>query len=226
MNIFNVPAHIENEAAYIRATETHIRNNARKGRARRWLATEAGRRAHDFIMGEGEFAATIDGRPVTEIEHEEMEHLVYDLGLAQIDHPRRDAAKGDFFWKMYDAVIEWGALTEGQTAAVLKMIDRAQERIERRDAAKAAQAEASNWIGQVKERRVFQLTIRHIHHMETQWGYSGIHIMEDADQNVVIYKGSAAIGDKGDTITVKATIKAHDERDGVKQTVITRPTKQ
>ena len=214
--MFSVPAHVENESAYIRATEAHIRNNARKGRAKRWLATEAGRRANDFIMGEGEFL----GEPRQHINACGEEYESRDW------HPLREAAAGEFFGKMSDAICHWGALTDGQTAAVLKMIDRAQERIDRRNAAKQAQADSSSWVGDIKERRVFELTISHIHSMHTQWGYSAIHIMQDADQNVVIYKGSANVGKKGETITIKATIKAHDERDGVKQTIITRPASQ
>lgn len=213
--MFHVPAHIENEAAYIRATKAHIRNNARKGRAKRWLATEEGRRANDFIMGEGEFAGEIE-------THYDACGDRYEVSGR---HPLREAASGEFFGKMFDAILEWGALTDGQTKAVLRMIERAEERIERREAAKAEKAAASEWIGEIKQRREFEVKIHHIHHMETQWGYSGIHIMEDAEQNTIIYKGSAAIGKKGETVRIKATIKSHDERDGIKQTVIARPAK-
>ena len=44
--------------------------------------------------------------------------------------------------------------------------------------------------------------------------------MEDADKNVVIYKGTKLY--EG-IVTVKATIKEHGEREGVKQTKIARP---
>jgi hypothetical protein len=56
--------------------------------------------------------------------------------------------------------------------------------------------------------------------------------MEDADKNVVIYKGTSdAVGwslegqprGKGDSLTITATVKEHGVREGVKQTIIQRP---
>jgi hypothetical protein len=47
--------------------------------------------------------------------------------------------------------------------------------------------------------------------------------MHDVDGNVVVYKGSNLLGEKGNAVSVKATIKDHDSRDGVKQTKISRP---
>jgi hypothetical protein len=59
--------------------------------------------------------------------------------------------------------------------------------------------------------------------MEGQFGTSYLHIMNDAQGNVVIYKGTKILGGKTETLTVKATVKEHGERDGVKQTKIARP---
>ena len=56
--------------------------------------------------------------------------------------------------------------------------------------------------------------------------------MEDADKNVVIYKGNSdvigwnpegPVRSKGDTFTITATVKDHGVRNGVKQTIIQRP---
>jgi hypothetical protein len=64
------------------------------------------------------------------------------------------------------------------------------------------------------------------------FGTSYIYIMEDANQNTVIYKGTSkavawtldgAFRVKGDTLTITATIKDHGVREGVKQTIIERP---
>ena len=49
-----------------------------------------------------------------------------------------------------------------------------------------------------------------------------VHICRDQDGNTVIYKGKE-IAKKGQTVTLKATVKDHGERDGEKQTVIARP---
>ena len=83
-----------------------------------------------------------------------------------------------------------------------------------------AEAAKSNWIGTVGERRMFVLSVRHVITMEGIYGTSYLHIMEDADGNVVIYKGTKRYDG---IISVKATVKEHGEREGVKQTKIARP---
>lgn len=99
-----------------------------------------------------------------------------------------------------------------------------------------AQISTSNWVGSVKERLEFTVTIKAI----TGWNvasYSGygsdwvsLYIMEDAAGNVIVYKTASQLwkadgrnsAEKGDTITIKATVKAHDTRQGVKQTIVQR----
>ena len=128
---------------------------------------------------------------------------------------------------MRDSVNEWGGLTEGQTNAVLEMIDRSEaraaERAKSREEARQADAEKSGWIGEIGQRRVFDLTIRLVVEMEGMYGFSYLHVMHDADGNVVVYKGTNRLGEKGNAVSVKATVKDHDTRDGVKQTKISRP---
>lgn len=201
---------IENEARYEAAKERNIRNNARKTRSAKWLATEGGKRANAFLF-----------------ELDEFEPTYREDGRFEAIHPVVKACLGDFWTKMRDSVAEWGGLTEGQTNAVLAMIARGEarvaERTKAREDARQADADKSGWIGTVGDRRVFTLTIRIVVEMEGQYGYSYLHVMHDADGNVVVYKGSNQLGKKGDTVTVKATIKEHDTRDGVKQTKISRP---
>jgi hypothetical protein len=90
-------------------------------------------------------------------------------------------------------------------------------------AKRAEEAAKSNWIGTVGERRDFTVTIRNVVVIDGVYGASYLHIMHDADGNSVIYKGTNVLGEKGASVTVKATIKEHGERDGVKQTKISRP---
>jgi hypothetical protein len=59
--------------------------------------------------------------------------------------------------------------------------------------------------------------------MEGQYGYSYLHVLHDDAGNVVVYKGSKELGMRGERVLVKATVKDHDVRDGVKQTKIARP---
>lgn len=201
---------IENEARYAAAIQRNIQNNARKTRSVKWLATPEGARANAFLFELDEFEPTYreDGR------------------FGDI-HPVVKACLGDFWTKMRESVAEWGGLTEGQTKAVLAMIARGEarvaERAKAREDARQADADKSGWIGAVGERRDFSLVIRTVIEMEGQYGYSYLHVTHDDAGNVVVYKGTKELGERGMRVVVKATVKDHDIRDGVKQTKIARP---
>lgn len=203
----NVPDHVENEAAYIKAAHARIAANAAKGARNRWIA-ESGNEivgiCVNFLYESGEFARQlIDGNWVI--------------------NPIVKASFGVFRSKMIESCDQWGRLTKGQEQAVLGMIDKAKERIAARDAAKAEKAVTAKHVGAIGERREFNLTVKFTTEFESGFGIMHIHVMEDSDGNVIVYKGSKAIGNKGEFITVKATIKEHGERDGIAQTIIARP---
>jgi hypothetical protein len=125
-----------------------------------------------------------------------------------------------FLNSMREAIINYGGLTEGQANAVRKIIaDRAAKA-----AAWAAEGAASAWVGVEGDRIAFDLTVQHVVELEGVYGITYINICKDADKNVVIYKGSNYWG-KGAQVKCLAKIKEHGERNGVKQTIIQRPTK-
>jgi hypothetical protein len=213
----NVPENVENEQAYIKAAKVRIEGNARKGRATRWLASHPdAQRAHDFLFACGEFA------PAQVLDAD-------DYVISNTTHPLVEASFGDFRQKMFDSLVEWGSLTDGQTAAVVKMIDRAAERIAKREELKQVQRDGSQHVGVEGERRDFDLQVTFVTGFETQFGWSNVVGMVDANGNVHVYKGSSSLrnvdgGDvaKGDRVLVKATV-THSERDGVRQTILKRP---
>jgi hypothetical protein len=137
----------------------------------------------------------------------------------------------DFIGSLAEAFDTYGKLTPNQSAAVLKGVDaRAARRAEWAD--KQAELNASRQhIGRVGQKLDLELTIKKIIELEGlqfggYHGFTYIYIMEDADKNVVIYKGNSAAFstvDEGSTYRFTATIKVHGVRDGVKQTIIQRP---
>jgi hypothetical protein len=128
--------------------------------------------------------------------------------------------KGGFWSSMLDAFEQWGNLTENQEAAVRRIIDQDAARKAERKAADAS----SVHVGAVGERRDFTLTLQGRFEYTTDYGTTYGHVFKDADGNVVIYKGSNRLdGECGVTLTLKATVKAHEARDGVSQTLISRP---
>jgi hypothetical protein len=122
-------------------------------------------------------------------------------------------------------LVQYGSISDKQMAFVATLL----AKIPAREADKAARAAAnsgSQHIGTVGKREKFALQIEWIKTYDTNgFGTLYIHGLRDGAGNIVIYKGSKALGEKGQQILVLATVKAHDERDGVKQTVINRPAR-
>jgi len=97
--------------------------------------------------------------------------------------------------------------------------------------AKKAKAEAereikrntSRHVGQVGERIGITAKIGVIKSFDGTYGISFLAILETTDGNVFKYFGSRCLGEKGETVNLKATVKSHTEWQGICQTVINRP---
>lgn len=131
------------------------------------------------------------------------------------------ADRGDrFFSSLCDQLHKRGKITEKQEAAVKAILAKEEQR---RIEARAKDA-GSMFIGELKKRSTFTLTLTGYKETDGQYGTSYFHAFKDIDGNVVIYKGTKPLVKvRGETITVVASVKAHIERDGVKQTIIQRP---
>ena len=178
-------------------------------------AWEAGRKRNILMNARKSWLAN------TPRSHEILDAV--DAGRAY-DNNGRESYKEGFMGSMAQALDTFGKLTPKQSEAILKGIDtRAAKKAEWASEKAALDAKRSH-IGVVGEKVTMTLTVVHIVVLDGMYGTTYIHICEDADQNVVIYKGkSEAIPGKGHTVTVTATIKEHGVREGVKQTVIQRP---
>lgn len=122
-------------------------------------------------------------------------------------------------------LVAYGALSDKQWEFLGKLIGQFTARPAKEakiEAEKAEQRATSAHIGKVGDRREFTLQIVATKTYETQYGPQTVNICKDEAGNSVIYKGNH-LGDRGTTVRVKATVKAHDERDGIKQTIINRP---
>lgn len=81
---------------------------------------------------------------------------------------------------------------------------------------------ASQHIGTVGERISIEGDIFFVARFESRFGTTHITGVKDDAGNIYIQKGTA-IGYRGERVSLKATVKDHEIRDGVKQTIITRP---
>ena len=145
-------------------------------------------------------------------------------GIQHNSHGDFMGYEDSFIGSMANSFYTWGKLSEKQCAAILKGIDaKAVRKAEWADKEAALNASRTH-LGEVGEKITFILTCVHVVELDGMYGTTYINICEDADKNVVIYKGNAkGFPEKGETATITATVKDHGVRNGVKQTVIQRP---
>ena len=145
-------------------------------------------------------------------------------GIQHNSHGDFMGYEDSFIGSMANSFYTWGKLSEKQCAAILKGIDaKIARKAEWADKEAALNASRTH-LGEVGEKITFILTCVHVVELDGMYGTTYINICEDADKNVVIYKGNAkGFPEKGETATITATVKDHGVRNGVKQTVIQRP---
>lgn len=89
---------------------------------------------------------------------------------------------------------------------------------------KVADKHKSNFVGTLKQREDFTLTLTFRKGFDTNFGVSFLNTLKDAQGNVFTYWGASLLDvEVNDTVTVKATVEEHKEYQGVNQTVIKRP---
>jgi hypothetical protein len=118
-------------------------------------------------------------------------------------------------------LVAYGSLSDKQWA----FMDRLFAQIDGRSAKaaeRAVEASTSQWIGTIGERITIEGTISFTTSYDTAYGTTYVTGIKDAAGNVYIQKG-VPLGRRDDEVTIKATVKDHSEREGVKQTIITRP---
>lgn len=113
-------------------------------------------------------------------------------------------------------------LVASAISAHLRHLDREKELNQRKHKKKSRE-----WVGEIKNRQVFEnLTVGTMRYIEGDYGTTTLVIFEDEPGNLIKWFASRELDDLevGDVVTIKATVKKHDEYQGVKQTQITRAT--
>lgn len=119
-------------------------------------------------------------------------------------------------------LVRYGSISDKQVDFLRKLL----VKIADRDAIAAKRREenaGSQHVGQIGERCEFNVAVMFTVRLESDYGTINITGFRDQDGNVLIYKGQNLGVEKGDNAVVKATIKSHNVRDGVNQTIINRP---
>lgn len=130
-----------------------------------------------------------------------------------------DTRPSDSFTINMQMILENGRVTQkmiGFAACLPSLKARAE--------AKAARAEAngkSEHFGQIKQRLDIDVQVVAVTYIDSQFGTTSLYTMMSGS-NIVKWFSSRDVLEKGKTYKLKATIKAHDEFNGAKQTVVTR----
>jgi hypothetical protein len=116
-------------------------------------------------------------------------------------------------------------MTNAKFAGIAASIIRAYQRVladERRAARGREVAATSRHFGTVGERAVFTLEVEKIITLDGQFGVTRLHQFVDGAGNVAVWFASGEALKEGSIVTVKATVKRHETRDGVAQTILSR----
>jgi hypothetical protein len=218
MTIYVTPhENVENEDAWTAAAKAAIAGRAAAKKDREFRA--ANEDADEILR----FVADKAFSWATEYDWERVSHNIQRLEART------------FFDKLHLSILKWGAPTQGQADAVRRIID--QEKAKK--AEWKARDARSEHIGEVGKKIVVEAVVTFRTSFEGFYGWVDITGFRVGD-NVIIHKGKAPevpsdeINDqwgkpemvpvkKGDRVMLKATVKDHGEREGVKQTIVTRP---
>lgn len=142
-----------------------------------------------------------------------------------ISNIRSLASESDFLTSLVEQIDSIHVLTDKQLSAAQNFING----VRKAKAAKEAEMK-SEWVGEVGERREFTITVNHTVNLSgyNKWSnlpeFRMLYICDDEVGNRIIYTGSSSLfPEKGESVTIKATVKEHSVRDDVKQTIIKRP---
>lgn len=89
-------------------------------------------------------------------------------------------------------------------------------------AARKVTIKSNEYVGNVGDKLVVEVTVLKLNTFETDFGTTFLFILADAAGNSLVWFASNNVLDVGDTVTLKGTVKAQNDRDGRKQTVLTR----
>ena len=159
---------------------------------------------------------------------EEMEKAILAMSLEEAIDARLNNVQARMKG-MYCKPSDFGYFAYAPTAYA-KYMERKAEK-ERRAREQETIGEKSNYIGTVGERMEIDVKeMRLLTSFPSDYGYTYLYRFIDKNDNVLIWFASSALGkwvkgewvDTTDISKIKATVKSHSERNGIKQTIITR----
>jgi hypothetical protein len=109
---------------------------------------------------------------------------------------------------------------------ILASAPQAWARSQERDLARRAkQAQPSEWIGAEKDKITFTGVIESLRWISNDFGSTALYQLRDTQTGNIVkwFASRPALGEEtGATVTIKGTVKKHEEYNGIKSTVLTR----
>jgi hypothetical protein len=114
-----------------------------------------------------------------------------------------------------------GARQYGFAASIVSAYLREKAELVRKEL-HAKQAGISQYVGEIKKRQDFTVLVEKVLSFDGNYGTTHLHIMTDPNGNRLTWKSSSTVLDTGKLLTIKATVKGHEEYKGIRQTILTR----
>lgn len=151
-----------------------------------------------------------------------------ELAVAAMDHVLTLEPKNDFLHNIItitkQSYLDWKAT--GLAAAIMFVYNRHREEEAKREA--AADLSKSEHVGALKERLEMEVKVIGKRWIEGYYGSSALIRMLDVNDNLFVTFASGSFGDDvniGDALTIRGTVKKHDDFKGTKQTILNRVAK-
>lgn len=118
-----------------------------------------------------------------------------------------------------------GVRSIGFVASAVASYQKHQARLAEKEVRRVARKN-SDWVGEVGQRITVTVKVTDIRTIESQFGTTYLHMMADEQGNYYKWFASNQSLGKRASVTLKGTIKSHDEYNGLKSTVLTRCKEQ
>lgn len=133
---------------------------------------------------------------------------------------KHEQSEADFWHRLQYSIDTYGRLTDVQSGMVLAAITKAELATEAR---LLADRQVSSHVGTVGQRSELSAIVSFVTSYQTAYGTSFVYGFKDTQGNIIVAKVTRCLPClRGDTVSFTAYVKAHSERDGVKQTIVNR----
>lgn len=132
-----------------------------------------------------------------------------------------EVTHSDYLWNIR-VIARRGVVDKAQFGYAASIVSSYQRHIGELEIRTRKLPQESHWVGEIGERRIFNLLIEKVIELESDFGITQLHLMSDDAGNKFTWYGHGDPLDTGSKVYLKGTVANHTEREGVKQTRLNR----